>query len=291
MPRFYFFLSILLMSHFSSFSQDSVNDYKYIVVPNQYEFLNEPDQYQLNSLTAFLFNKYGYTAFLNNEKFPSDLRNNGCLALTVDVAKESNLLKTKLRIDLKDCSGTVIISSQMGESREKKYATAYNLALRDAFKTFQNLDYNYEPNAAVLAKSRDQKSADEIAKEQAEIVRLKEEIKTLKEEKVKSVEVKMPKEPVTLEEPRIVKAKEEITLAEPDTPSLKNEVLYAQSIDNGFQLVDSTPKVIMIIYPTGAADVFTVKGKNAIVFKKDNQWFYSENDGVKVNESPLNIKF
>src|SRR5690606_25059413 len=101
------------------------------------DFLKEKDQYQINSITKFLFNKYGYTAFMQDEDLPEDLRNNKCLGLTVDVVKENALLKTKLRIDLRDCNGTVIQSSKIGETREKEYAKAYNYALRDAFETFQ----------------------------------------------------------------------------------------------------------------------------------------------------------
>ncbi|HLT32790.1 MAG TPA: hypothetical protein VKZ98_03285, partial [Aquaticitalea sp.] len=142
MIKVLYILSFFFIVAHNSFSQSAVNDYKYIIVPAQYEFLKEKDQYQINSLTKFLFNKYGYTAYLQDEELPQDLRNNGCLGLTANVIKESNLFKTKLRIDLNDCSGRVIASSQVGESREKEYAKAYNLALRDAFTTFQHLEYS-----------------------------------------------------------------------------------------------------------------------------------------------------
>ncbi len=286
MTRALYIFIFFFVTYFNAFSQKSVNDYKYIIVPTQYEFLSEQDQYQLNSLTKFLFNKYGYTAFMNNEDFPQDLRLNNCLALTADVVKESGFLKTKVRIDLKDCLGSIVHSSQIGESREKDFAKTYNLALREAFETFQNMDYNYQPNEAILAKSTPQTSIVNSVKEQEEIARLKEEIKTLKDEKVESTEVKRP----VIEPEEVSPTKEKIE-TNVETKELKSDVLYAQSLDNGFQIVDSTPKVVMILYPTGAKDVFTVKDKNAIVFKKENQWIYSENDGEVVKETVLNIKF
>ena len=41
------FLSMTLIA------QTSINDYKYVVVPKSYEFSQEQDQYQLNSLSKF----------------------------------------------------------------------------------------------------------------------------------------------------------------------------------------------------------------------------------------------
>lgn len=292
MNKIYILVSLFFVSYATSFSQKSINDYKYIIIPNQFEFLKEADQYQINSLTKFLFNKYGYTAFLNTEELPQDLRFNECLALTADVVKESGFLKTKLRIDLKDCNGTVIESSQVGETREKEYAKAYNIAIRSAFETFRNMDYKYQPNKAILAKAITQPSSNESLKEKEEIDRLKEEIKSLKETKVEVVEVVNPIMEVTeVKEPLKNSTSENKADSTTATKPSTSEVLYAQALDNGFQIVDSTPKVIMILYTTAAKDVFTVKDKNAIVFKKENQWIYSENDGKDTKETVLNIKF
>ncbi len=290
MTKAFYIFSFLIVAHFNVFSQDNVNDYKYIIVPTHFDFLKERDQYQINSITKFLFNKYGYIAFMQDEEFPDDLKNNRCLALTADLIKDSAFLKTKMHIDLKDCNGKIIKSSKTGETREKEYAKAYNFALRDAFETFQYLGYTYQPNAAILAKSLEV-PVSVSEKEQAEIKRLKEEIKSLKDEKVEIVEVA----PSVESKKKEVKGDEifpkETTSKKLEIKDLNTEVLYAQAIENGFQIVDSTPKVIMILMPTGAKDVFTVKDKNAIVFKKENQWIYSENNGKEVKESILNIKF
>ena len=62
-------------------------------------------------------------------------------------------------------------------------------------------------------------------------------------------------------------------------------------IENGFQLVDSTPKVVMILLTTPKQDTFIVKGKDAIVYKKDSFWYISQNDGKNYNTKLLNIKF
>lgn len=292
MTKALYIFSFLMIVHFSSIAQSSVNDYKYIVIPAQFEFLKERDQYQINSLTKFLFNKYGYTAYMQDEDLPEDLRNNRCLGLLADVIKENGFLKTKLRIDLKDCGGHVVQSSKVGETREKDFSKAYNLALRDAFETFQHMDYAYQPNESILSKAKPQTEVSSNAKEQEEIARLKNEIKSLKEDKTEPVALEK-----SMEQPKVTEIPTNETLPKEAAPTINNSkiqptgMLYAQAIDNGFQLVDQTPKVVMILLPTGAKDVYSVKDKNAIVYKKKDQWIYSENDGNTVNETVLNIKF
>src|SRR5690606_22984615 len=122
-------LSVVFLSTTTTFSQESINDYKYVIIPTKYDFLKSDDQYQVNSLTKFLFNKYGFIAFMDNEEFPEDLINNRCLALYADVVDQNGFMKTKLQIDLKDCKNKLIQSSKVGETREKEYAKAYNLAI------------------------------------------------------------------------------------------------------------------------------------------------------------------
>jgi hypothetical protein len=278
----YIFL-FLFVAHFNSFSQSSVNDYKYIIVPNQYEFLNEQDKYQINSLTKFLFNKYGYTAYMQDEEFPEDLSVNRCLGLMTDVVKENAFLKVKLRIDLKDCNGNVVHSSRIGETREKEYAKAYNFALRNAFITYQNMNYSYKPNENILSKAKQNIIVPVSDEDKDEIARLKDEIKSLKEEQVQNVEVKKPIVDIKIAETIKSEAKVEQS-------GLANGFLYAQPIENGFQIVDTTPKKVMILRNSGVKDVFTVEGKKAIVYKKGDMWMYSESGNILEGEA-INIKF
>ena len=272
------------MTHVTIWSQSSINDYKYVIIPTQYEFLKEKDQYQINSLTKFLFNKYGYEAYMQDENLPVDLQNNRCLGLLADVVKDGGLFKTKLKIDLKDCNGNIIVSSQTGETREKEYSKAYNLALRDAFTTFQAMDYSYQPNKTIQVKKANSNAIADSS-EQEEIDRLKNELKALKEAKKENAEIEKIEVAPTMAIKQDSKQIESVVAKE----SFK--VLYAQFIENGFQLVDSTPKVVMVIISTGANDVFMVKDQKAIVYKKDGKWWYSKTDGDQVDLTELNIKF
>ncbi|MDO6760867.1 hypothetical protein Q4566_11700 [Tamlana sp. 2_MG-2023] len=239
-----------------TFAQKSLNAYKYVIVPSKYEFLNEADQYQLNSLTEFLFEKYGFTAVTEGAgDYPQDLAENRCLGLKSNLEKNSSLFKTKLTVVLKNCSDQVVFTSQEGTSREKEYKTAYNLALRDAFKSIETLNYKYESKsvAAPVPLTPAVKAAPQVA---------------------------------TVAAVPLVAASSNV-----EVPETGNGILYAQKIENGYQLVDSTPKVVYKLQKTNARDMFLVQGKSATVYKKGDEWVleYYENDVLK--QQVLNIKF
>lgn len=139
------FLFTLIVSK-SVFAQKTINDYKYIVVPNQFEFVKSPDKYRTSSLTKFLFNKHGFTAFLSDEMLPEDLQENRCLALTADVKDASGMFTTKNIIELKDCGNRIIYTSTEGKSKIKDYKKAYHEAIREAFNAIKKLNYKYIPS-------------------------------------------------------------------------------------------------------------------------------------------------
>jgi len=64
------------------FSQESLSDYSFVVVPEKYDFVSEADKYQLNSLTKFLFNKHGFNAYFDRE-MPDVRRCDGLWALNI----------------------------------------------------------------------------------------------------------------------------------------------------------------------------------------------------------------
>ncbi len=144
-----------------SFSQSKLNNYKYILVPTQFEFQRSPDIHQINSLTKFLFNKAGFKAFLTNESFPNDLAKNRCEALTTRILNKPSLLSVRVTIELVDCNNTIVFTTRQGKSRLKDYRKAYNEAIRAAFKDIENANYHYKP----LVKLADDVVAKSIKKE------------------------------------------------------------------------------------------------------------------------------
>lgn len=266
LKKIVFSVSFVLISVCGA-AQKDINNYKYIIVPKTFDFLKSEDQYQLNSLTKFLFNKYGYEAYFAGDDLPDDLKKDRCLALTSEVLKpKGGLFKTKLEIVLKDCYGTVVMMSQVGESRLKEFDKAYNQALRDAFETYKKLDYKYVSNQEVSVETKvaeNIKEKSDIDTKEKESLSEKAEIMTVAENKSNDLESK-------------------------ENHSI---MYYAQAIENGFQLVDSQPKIVMILLETTAENIFIVKGKNAIVYKEDGFWYFSENNGKLKEKKLMNIKF
>ncbi|MDO5978026.1 hypothetical protein [Flavivirga spongiicola] len=274
------------------FSQSNLNDYKYVIVPNKFDFLKKKDQYQLNSLTQFLFKKCGFVALMEGDAYPDDLARNRCLALRSDAIKGSGMFKTKLTVELKDCNDQLIYTSKLGESREKDYAKAYAGALRNAFNSIEALNYKYEPNEKITAlQTQNTGTKSEVAQE---IQELKKEIQNLKKEKEaenvtnvpKVIEVQPKVETVTL----VPAIKEEDTM-EADIKEVLSKVLYAQEIENGFQLVDSSPKVVYRIKQTKLDHVFLVENKSAIIYKKGDDWILEYYANGILKQDILNIKF
>lgn len=281
------FFSIIITCFIISsvYSQTNLNEYKYVIVPNKFDFLREKDQYQMNSLAEFLFKKYGFNPIIEGEEYPDDLTRNRCLALRSDVLKDKGMFKTKLQVELKDCNDHVVYTSPTGESREKEYNKAYQEALRNAFKPFEAMHYSYKPKENVTAITTNENvSQQPVAdnKVSKEIEALKAEIENLKKEK----EVKPQPTTVITTNQKIdevkTQVKEEIAVA---------GVLYAQEIANGFQLVDSSPKVVYRMKNTGLDNVFLVEGKSAIIFKKGNNWVIEYYLGNQLKQEALNIKF
>lgn len=274
MMKKYIIIALVVLFTSTGFAQKSLNDYKYVIVPNKFEFFKEADKYQLNSLSKFLFNKYGFKAYLKDEELPIEALKNRCLVLNADVSEKRTMFKTKLAVQLKNCNGDIVYTTPQGESRKKEYKVAYNQALRNAFKIFNTLNYKYVENkSAFSAVQVDTKTEDS----KTEIEQLKQEIKTLKEDK-KEATVK------TLEKPKSIEVK-------PKDIKINDNQLYAQATNYGFQLVDKTPKVIYTIIYSGKKDIFIVKGRDAIIHKVNGIWTISEFKNDSLVAKALEIKF
>lgn len=247
------FLLCLLVST-QGFSQSVLDEYKYIQVPDKYEFLKEADQYQLNSLTRFLFNKEGFTVLPGKENYPEDYKQNRCLALKADVVNNSGLFNTKLVIKLIDCNDKVVFTSKEGKSREKEFKTGYQEALREAFESIESLDYRYKPKQKPIAE--DKPATASVTKENVNTLEVKPVIETA-----------------------------------PVTTSVNENTLYAQPVKNGYQLVDTTPKVVFILQKTSVQNVYLIKGKDGTVFLNDGKWIAEYYEGDELKREILDVKF
>ena len=287
MKNIFFLFAIVFTISFHSNAQ--LNDYKYIVVPKQFETFSKQNQFQTSTLLKYLFSNNGYTA-IYDDVFPEDLLDNGCLALKVDLKNNPSLLATKMNIVLKDCNGVVVFTSAEGRTKEKDYKTAYNNVIRKAFKSFENLNYEYTPK-------------EEVAEEPI-VVSFKNDVKSLEKETIdKSTAIKeevivntkkgeeQSKERVTSTE--VISPKMEEKVQEKNTSKDALDLLYAQPTENGFQLVDSTPKILFVLIETSVENVFlaTHGDKNGVVINKNGNWFFEYKEEGEKKLKALNIKF
>jgi hypothetical protein len=254
-------------------AQHNINDYKYVIVEKQFHFQTEPNQYNLNELTRFLLKKHGFKPILESDIFPNDLKSNYCLALQCEV-KANGFLKTTVTVSLKDCNNNVLFQAE-GSTKEKEFDKVYSYGIRKAFENFDVLDYKYEPNDAIV-NNTDTKVNNSKKDDSAEVEKLKAEIEILKKEKMTELK-ETPKPEKEAEKAKIKK---------------KTTILEAIATDNGYNLVNAnSKKVIFVLTKTGMDNVFTVKGNNGIVYKKDGQWQREYTKGKKTVVEILSIIF
>ncbi len=139
----YFVLIVFFLSMITKgFTQKSLSDYSYIIVSEQFEFQDEKDKYELNSLIKFLYNKHGFHAYFQDE-VPDNVRR--CDGLYADAEGKPGFLITKVEMIIRDCDGTEVFRSQKGKSDVKDYRKAYYEATREAFRDVRDLYVNQKP--------------------------------------------------------------------------------------------------------------------------------------------------
>ncbi len=270
----YLLVTVLATTHFSN---AQLNDYKYMVVPKRFNMFKEVNQYQTSTLVKHLFSTNGYTV-IYDDVLPEDLKDNGCLALRAELDNNSSLFATKVSIVLKDCNGQIVFTSLEGRSKIKEFKPGYTDAIKKAFVSFETLNYEYVPKkntkeeSITISFKNDVKSLDEKTVEQKSKAKVNEDIIAMNGKNEESL--------VSGMEDKV-------------TSQQSLEVLYAQAITDGYQLVDSTPKIQYKLTRTSVENIFLAihEDKNGVVLKKDGKWFFEyAKNGEKVLEE-LNIKF
>ena len=226
----------------------TVNDYKYVIVPERFEFQSETGEFQLNYLTKNLLEKKGFIVFYSGDKLPDEVALDKCKALHADVVRNSGVFNTGLIIKLNDCNGKALFTSIEGKSKRKQIGRAYHEALAKASVSIDAMGYDYNP--------KEEETSWEVVDQTA-----------------------------MAPQPNIdgIKAKHIVT----------KHTLFAQPIANGFQLVDSTPKVVMNIYPTSDKGVYIAKQDLTIgvLLNKGGVWFFEYYQENKLVKKKLDIKF
>jgi hypothetical protein len=283
-----FVLILLVFCSFSGYSQNALGHYKYVVVPEKFNFLKQNDQYSLNSLTKGLLQYKGFTAYFDNNELPAEVANNKCLALTADVSEKSGMFTTGLTLLLKDCRGNIVFKSKEGKSREKEYKVAYDMALRDAFTSLNQVSYadsgsTHAPTQPTITTTA---SAVPVKSTVAASTVLAPSTAAVSTVPVQSAAAASPA-PV---KSTIAASTVSIKSAADNQPA---GTLYAQPIANGYQLIDTTPKIVLTLLKTSAENYFIAGNAtvNGIVLEKNEDWFFEYyKDGKLVSEKLL-VKF
>lgn len=250
-----YILLFLVFTTISGYAQNSINNYKYVVVPEKFSFLKQQDQYKLNTLAKMFMEEKGFTAYFDNADLPAEIAGNRCNALNLDVLEKNGMFTTNLTVLLKDCKGNVVFKSKEGKSREKEYNASYNLALRDAFTSLNDVQYAYNGN-------------------------------------IQQAAVTTPPAAVI---PAVIAAPVKEVPLSAATPEVKQAegTLYAQSTTTGYQLIDTTPKKVMTLFKTSQPDYFIADNgtSNGVAFKKNGEWFFEYYKDARLISEKLLIKF
>ena len=284
-----FVLVLLLFLSFSGYSQNALSSYKYVVVPEKFSFLKQNDQYSLNSLTKGLLQYKGFTAYFDNE-LPAEVVNNRCRALNADVLENSSMFTTGLTLVLKDCQGNIVFKSKEGKSREKEYKVAYDLALRDAFTSLNQVSYADTGSINVPVQP--------TITTTSSVVPVKSTVAASTVSVPSAAAVPPVPVPSAVAVPP-VPVKSTIaasTLLVKSTEAIDNQpagTLYAQAITNGYQLIDATSKIVLTLLKTSAENYFIAGNAtvNGIVLKKNEDWFFEYYKDGKLISEKLLVKF
>jgi len=248
------FLLLVFLVSFMGFSQ-IINDYKAVIVPIKFEFSKEVNPYRLSTVTKANLTKAGFQSFYENEKLPEGFTER-CDFLYADVKKESGFLISKLYVEFKDCYGKIVYTSEIGKSKEKDYAIAYKECIEEAFVSINNLNYKYNGKTAGSS-SRTTVPVSVVNANNSNTVTIANNVSS-----------------------------PSVDLTDPN-------LLYAQPTENGFQLIDKTPKVVMKLLKTSRPDSFIAikDGLQGTLNAKDNQWFFEYYQNDKLVSEKVVVKF
>jgi hypothetical protein len=87
---------------------------------------------------------------------------------------------------------------------------------------------------------------------------------------------------------------EKVAIVTSEIPVTKDAAsLYAQPISNGFQLVNTEPKVVMKVYKTSVKDFFIAvrDNQNGVLFLKDSNWLFEYYKEGKLASEKIDVKF
>ena len=297
--------------YFSGHAQ--LNPYKYIVVPTHFEAFKKENQHQTSTLVKYYLAENGFPAIYDTQQ-PTELRIDPCQAAYVKLRDDSGMFMTRVVLQFVDCQGEVVFETMEGTSKEKDYVDAYKGAIAEAFQSIAGMGYSYTPgegkDSTVSASGNagtppaGQAAGQVTREESARALEAAREAIPQRRESPASSNVPTATRPN--QEPEGSGATgtdpgaSETGVSEPAasdiriTPSDSGELLYAQEIENGYQLVDSTPKIRMKLLKTSQADRYIVLvdgDTRGMLYQQGDHWIHEYYDAGNLRTERIRIKF
>lgn len=138
-------LLLILFIGCNVFAQEKMNAYKYAVVPSQFDFQKEPNQYGINQLLKYKFQQLGFETYLDTDELPFALKKNTCTYITPTIIPNNGMFITRVTVEVKNCLNQNLFTTEEGNSNDKSYKTSYTIALREALSSFRGYRLNYQP--------------------------------------------------------------------------------------------------------------------------------------------------
>ena len=241
-------IAILVASQTFLTAQINLDQYKYVSVPNRFDFMKSSDQFQISSLAKFLLTKNKFTVLENLEKYPADLAANQCLLLNLNVEQFKGFLKTRLEVQFLNCKNQVVFKSDIGMSREKDFKTAYHQSLRAAFSSISEANYKFNETVDTVWTNE------------------------------KTISVKPAESTVAVSTP--------MQATDLSSSKLTSEILMTQT-SYGFDIKDADGIVVYSLYQTMSDGIYIIDSLPGIVYKRGNRFVREYISNQKIIIEPL----
>ena len=123
------FLSIIFVVLIKS---QIVSDYKYILIPQEFNDFKENRSYNLNGILEKSLKGKKYTVLPETKSnWPADALSNPCQVLSAEVLDDKSMFRNRVIVQFKDCNNQIVLA-QKGISTIKEFEPGFQDALKRA---------------------------------------------------------------------------------------------------------------------------------------------------------------
>ena len=141
-------LLTLLFTTCLTFAQ-SLNSFKYVIIPTKFSFQTENNEIILNSAVKAALEKYDFVCLKEAQKMPKDATEAN--KLFVDINLDRNPENAKVKIILKDSQNKVLYTSKEGKATDKDNIVASNMAFSIASTSLKDLNHKFDKFSKLVA--------------------------------------------------------------------------------------------------------------------------------------------